>query len=233
MSYMSKYDKRLIAHEMRRKGISISVIAKEPGVSKSTASKWCLDIPLTEEQKKNLLQNSSIGAKRGQQLGAETNKKKRSDAIKEADAWGMDTVSKISSREALLIATDLYWSEGAKSDSTSRFVFANSDPEMILLMKNILIRVMGIQKNDIVCTIQINRIHEPRIETVLNFWKKLLKLEDSQLRKPYYVNTKLSKIYENHDNYYGVCRLIVRKSKPLKYKILGLIKGVRRGIMSA
>ena len=67
---------------------------------------------------------------------------------------------------------------------------------------------------------------------VLNFWKKLLHLRNSQFRKPYYVNTKVSKVYDNYENYYGICRLIVRKGKNIKYRMLGLIKALKGDILS-
>ncbi len=218
---------------MRSVGTSIIIIAKELRVSKSSVSGWCRDITLTEAQFEKLRKNRGISLKTGQRMGAETNKKKRLDAIETADLAGKKLVNKISKRELLLIAIALYWSEGSKTDSTSRFMFANSDPDMILLMKNTLIQVMKVAPDDIVCSIQINMIHKQRIEKVLIFWKKLLELEDSQLRKPYFVNTKVNKVYENYENYFGVCRLLVRRSKNLKYRMLGLIKAVKSDILSA
>ncbi len=230
---MSKYNERIRALSMRREGVSILVIARELGVSKGTASKWCRNIVLTKEQFENLKRNQGISVKTGQRIGAEMNKRKRIDAIKSADIWGSELIKKISKRELLLIATALYWSEGSKSDRTSGFIFVNSDPEMILVMKLFLVNVLDIPSEEIVCSIQINRIHEKRINTVLNFWKKLLNLPDNQFRKPYYVNTKISKVYDNYDNYYGICRLVVRKGMNWKYRMIGLIKAVKNNILSA
>jgi len=218
---------------MRNNGTSIIVIARELGISKSTISSWCRDIILTEEQFEKLRKSKGVSLTTGQRMGAETNKRKRLDAIKKANDWGEQQVEKISDRELLLIAAGLYWCEGSKSDTTSTFMFVNSDPDMILIMKKFLVEVMKVNPDDIVCGIQINRIHEQRIEQVLIFWKKLLKLQSSQIRKPYFVNTKVNKVYENYDRYYGVCRLFVRKGKNLKYKILGLIQAVKVSIMPA
>lgn len=103
---------------------------------------------------------------------------------------------------------------------------------MILIMKEFLLNVIKISKEDLVCSIQINRIHESRIGVVLNFWQKLLELPKSQFREPYYINSRVNKIYENYDNYYGVCRLIVRRSMSLKYKMLGLIKVMKNKTLS-
>jgi len=232
MLYMAKYDKRIKARLMRRKGISIIIIARELAVSKSSVSLWCRDITLTEEQSKKLERNKGISLTTGQRMGAETNRKKKNDAIKIADIFGKSIVNKVSKRELLLISAALYWCEGSKSESTSSFMFVNSDPDMILVMKKFLTGVMHIDPVDIVCAIQINRIHENRIRKVLIFWKKLLELKNSQMRKPYFINTKVNKVYENYENYYGVCRLLVRRGKYLKYKMLGLIKAFRNELLS-
>lgn len=229
---MSKYKERIKAQVLRRAGTSIIVIARKLGISKSTVSKWCRDIILSDEQLEKLLKNKGVSVTKGQRMGAEANKKKRFDAIKDAELWGAKLIKKISTRELLLIATALYWSEGSKSDRTSGFIFVNSDPEMILVMKLFLTNVLNISSEEIVCSIQINKIHETRISIVLNFWKKLLDLQNSQFRRPYYVKTQVNKVYENYENYYGICRLVVRRGMNLKYRMLGLIKAIKGDILS-
>ena len=230
---MSKYAQKAKARQMRRNGISIITIAQKLEVSKSSVSKWCNDILLTNRQAEKLRLNKGISLTTGQRMGAETNKNKRLNAIKEANILGHRIIKKISKRELLLVATALYWSEGSKSDHTSGFVFVNSDPEMVLVMKLFLIDIINIRPCDIVCSIQINRVHERRIQTVLSFWEKLLNLPKDQFRKPYYIDTRAKKLYDNHEDYYGVCRLVVKKGMNLKYRILGLIKAVKSSILSA
>ncbi|KKR32082.1 MAG: hypothetical protein UT65_C0009G0010 [Parcubacteria group bacterium GW2011_GWF2_39_8b] len=228
---MAKYEQKLKARVMRKEGISIITIAKKLGVTKGSVSLWCRDILLTPEQVEKL--KGQKGSAMGRWLGAESNRKKKRDAIEQADDWGKAQIRNISKRELLLISTALYWCEGSKMDSSSSFMLVNSDPDMILIMKKFLLSVLKVKKEDLVCGIQINRMHENRIHRVLIFWKKLLELKGSQIRKPYFVNTKVHKVYENYDKYYGVCRLFVRKSKHLKYKILGLIRALKSEILSA
>lgn len=229
--YMSKYELKAKVQALRREGISVNEIKDQLGISKSTVCFWCREIVLTEVQYKKIKKEHILRTQKGRLIGAQMNKNKRLDAINLADVWGRKMIKKISKRELLLIATALYWSEGSKSDRTSGFIFVNSDPEMILVMKLFLIEVLKIPSKDIVCSIQINRIHEKRIEKVLSFWKKLLHLRNSQFRKPYYVNTKISKVYDNYENYYGICRLVIRRGMNLKYKMLGLIKAVKGDIL--
>jgi len=229
---MAKYELRAKVQALRREGISVNEIKDQLGLSKSTVCFWCRDIVLTEEQYKKIKKEHILRTQKGRLIGAQMNKNKRLNAIKLADVLGKEMIKKISHRELLLIATALYWSEGSKSDRTSGFIFVNSDPEMILIMKLFLINVLNIPAKDIVCSIQINRVHEKRIDIVLSFWKKLLHLRNSQFRKPYYVNTKISKVYDNYENYYGICRLSVKRGMNLKYRMLGLIKAVKSDILS-
>lgn len=44
---MAKYDLRLKARELRRKGVSVKQIAQELKIAKSSASVWVRDIILT------------------------------------------------------------------------------------------------------------------------------------------------------------------------------------------
>lgn len=230
---MSKFEEKIKAREMRRKGLSLLTISRKLSVTKGTVSLWCQDIILTKAQLDKLLNDRNELLTTGLMMGAAVNKRKKQEVLKDADAFGKKLINKISKRELVLIATALYWAEGSKASSTGRFMFINSDPEMILVVKKFLVSSMGVLPEDIVCSIQINRIHEKRINVVLNFWKNLLRLPEGQMRKPYFVNTKVKKVYENYENYFGVCRLIVSKSSQLKYKMKALIQALKEDILSA
>lgn len=225
------YEKRIIAKEMRRKGASVTEIRIALGVSKSTASLWCRDIALSEHQRERLIKKSLIKTLRGRLMGAQVNKQKRIDAIADADQYGRSALTNITPRELLVAGTALYWAEGSKSMYTSGFQFINSDPEMILIIKKFL-RSLGIKNENICCTIQINETHRYRIDVVLKYWKKLLDLSDEQVGNTSFIRTKLGKVYDNHEAYFGICRLRVKKSTALKYKMLGLIKAFKISVLS-
>ncbi|MBI1974659.1 MAG: hypothetical protein HYS51_02350 [Candidatus Zambryskibacteria bacterium] len=229
---MAKYDLRIQARKMREGGESIVVISRQLEASKSTISLWCRDIILTSSQFEKLRKNKGVSVTTGQRMGAEANKRKKLEIIESANEWARKTIREVSKRDMSLVASALYWCEGSKSESTSTFVFVNSDPQMVLFMKNFLISVMDVPQEDLVCGIQINEIHRKRIDKVLIFWKKLLNLDNSQIRKPYFVKTQIKKIYDNYDTYFGVCRLFVRRGKHLKYKMLGLVESLKRETMS-
>lgn len=224
MAHMAKSEKRIEATALRRKGFPIREIAKKLGVSKGSASIWCRDVVLTPSQIALINKNLSIKTAPGRLIGAMMNKKKRIDALSKYRLEGIKEIGEVSSRELLLIGTALYWAEGAKT--IGKFIFANSNASMILLMYKFLIHTLHIPKSEIRIGIQINSIHQYRIEKVLLFWSKLLDLPTSQFDNPYYVKIKPKKVYENMDDYHGLVRLRVIKGSSLQYRLLGLIDGI-------
>jgi len=223
---MSKYDLRIKARKLRKKGLPITEIHKRLQVSKGSVSLWCKDIILSESQYRKIQQGQARKLNLGRMIGAQMNRNKKLAAVKEGETFGLKHIHTLNNEQLIFIATALYWSEGSKSASSTGFQFVNSDSDMILCIKKFLIS-MGVKNEDLICAIQINISHKKRIEQVLNFWKNLLDLSSEQLRKPYFVSTISKKVYENHDNYYGICRLKVRRSTNLKYKMLGLIKALK------
>jgi len=207
---MSKSDKKTLVIEMRKVGNSIKDISNNLKLSKSTVSKWCSEIKLTKTQKKNLYLKMVKAGNKGRIVGANINKQKKLDKIAFYEKIATKEIGDLSKRDLLLLITALFWAEGSKTDS--RFIFINSDPAMIKLVHDFLILEFKIPKDKILINIQINESHKKRMPKILNFWSNLLKLQHSQIGKPYYIKTVNKKVYINHDNYYGIVRLKVKKS---------------------
>ena len=72
--------------------------------------------------------------------------------------------------------------------------------------------------------IQQDVTDQSREKIVLKFWSGLLGLPDHQFRKVVFIKVKNKKVYENHNSYYGVLALRVRKGTSPKYLALGLIE---------
>jgi len=223
---MAKFQEKIKAQELRVKGLSINYIAKKLNVSKGSISYWCKDIKLTEKQKKKLLENSIRAGHKGRLMGAEMNRRKKQGNIDFYKILAKKQIGKISKRDLLIAGVALYWGEGVKSDKSS-FAFINSDPEAIKFMYKFYSEILGVKKENFMPRIFINEIHKDRIDVVLNFWSNLLKLPISQFGNPVFLKMEQKKIYENHDNYFGVLSLKVRKSTNLKYQVLGLIGALK------
>lgn len=220
---MSKFELKPKVKDLRITGESINNIAKELNLSKSTVSLWCSEMKFSDSVK-NMLRCKMINAGlSGRLLGAETNKNKKISAINESKEWARNKIKNISNREFFIANIALYWAEGSKSDSSTGFIFVNSDPDMILFVYKWLRKFMMIPINEIKPTLSINVVHKERVDKILKFWSNLLDLPLDSFGNTFLVKTPLRKLYDNHNNYHGVLRLKVLKSTNLKYRILALI----------
>jgi transcriptional regulator with XRE-family HTH domain len=66
---MAKFQLKIQAREIRKKGISIVQIAKQLGVTKGSVSLWCRDIVLSPEQQ--MILQKQRGSVWGRWVGAE------------------------------------------------------------------------------------------------------------------------------------------------------------------
>lgn len=223
---MAKFEFKTKVFEMRRRGISLGDIAKSIGLSKSTISIWCSEIELNEEQKNKISEKAIKSGMKGRLLGAESNRNKKIKSIDEAKEWASQKIVGISSKEYMIANIALYWAEGSKKNK-SGYIFVNSDPDMVLFVYNWLSQYMGIKNDFFSPRVSVNIIHKERISQILNYWSNLLELPIEAFGNPYYVKSVHKKRYENHEKYYGVLRLNVKRSSMLKYKILALIEELK------
>ena len=79
---MTKSFPKIAAQNLRRRGYSFKDIAIKLSVSKSTVSRWCRGIKLTEKQKNKLFFKKVKGLKQGRIKGILTQKQKRLEKIK-------------------------------------------------------------------------------------------------------------------------------------------------------
>lgn len=222
---MAKFEKKILARGLRKQGWSIKSISSHLGVSKSSASIWCRDLELTQEQRDALLKDAFEAGLKGRVLGAEKNRRKKQESIENYMRIGKLEFKNLDKRALSVAGLALYWAEGSKT--TNRLSFSNSDPSMILFVIMWFREVFGIKNEDLMPRIYINEVHRGRITTVLNFWSSLVNLPPEQFGKPTFIRTKLEKVYENHDQYFGTLTLRVRRSSDLKYNIMGKIGALR------
>ena len=224
---MAKFEEKIEAQQLRKKGWSVGSIADNLGVSKGTVSIWCQDITLTEKQINRLRRNSIRAGHKGRMMGAAMNHKKKQDAIAFSKKKSSSLVGQMTQRDLFMLGIGLYWGEGTKSER-SALAIVNSDPEIILVMYKWFNKIFSVKNEDFMPRIFINEIHRPRIKKVVEYWSSLLQLPTEQFGNQVFLKMKQKKVYENHDSYYGILSLKVRKSSKLKYEILGLIDAVKK-----
>lgn len=227
---MAKSEARLQARILRRRGASVDSIAATLNVSKSSVSNWCRDVPLSAAQKQRLKENSIKAGGAGRLKGAETNRNRRLAKIQSGEERGRELFSKLSPKEFLVAGAAIYWGEGSKTDHLS---FINSDPAMVLFMMQWFKGCFGIRADEFMPRIFINEVHRSRTSTVVTFWSKKLGIPAVQFRKTILIKGTLKKKYENHSKYYGLLSLRIKASSDLKYRILGLIEGLKNSKLPA
>ena len=213
---------------LRKRGLSLGYIANKINVSKSSVSLWCRDILLSKEQITALADKVKIAGLPGRLAGTNMNRQKKVDSINNFKELGFQDIKVLNARDRKMLGLALYWAEGSKKEGG--FSFTNSDPAMVGIMYEWLLKDLGVKKEDIIPRIAINYVHEPRIKKVLNFWANLLELPKAQFRRPLYIKVKPRKVYENHDEYFGLIIIRIKKSTSLKYRILGLIDAVAKNV---
>lgn len=224
---MAKVKEKKKALRLRRKGESIKDIARELGVSRGSVSLWCQDIILTKSQKNKLKQKQIIAGAAGRAVGAEANKQKRLQRIILNNKKGTEQIKALSQRDLLLLGLGLYWGEGIKSRSGMAAI-VNSDPEVISIGKQWFETCLGVQPADFRPYVYISSMHETRKNKIISFWSHLLRLPQKSF-KVIILKDRPKKRYENHEKYYGVIHLRIKKSTELKYRIMGLIRACQTG----
>lgn len=223
---MSKSSEHLKALQLRKTGLSVKQIAKQLGVSKSTASLWTKDVPLSLKQRLILKQNFLDGAERGRIIGSQVQKQKRLDLIKSFENRGIKEFQKLSPQNLLIAGLALYWAEGSKKQR--RVELCNSDPLMIKFFIHWLKQCYGIPKSELSCYVGINAAHKYREQYVRKFWSDITGISTSQFTKTSLKNYPLKKIFENFDHHYGTLSVKVQRPARIYYKIMGQIHGLTK-----
>jgi len=227
---MAKSRERLKARQLRRKGESIKVIAKQLSVSPSSVSYWCTDIKLSLKQIKEL-ERRARDPHYGRRLEyALAQQKKRIEKTIRLKQEGIKEIGSLSKKELFLVGVALYWAEGFKKDS--QVGFASSDPSMIKIFLKWLFECCDYKPQDLILRVTANIGHKHRINEIQNYWSKTTDIPFENFRKPFYQKVKWKKIYENPNEYFGVLRVRVRKSTDFLRKIHGWIEGLKKNSLT-
>jgi hypothetical protein len=214
---MTKKDERLEARRLRREGMSIKAIAKALKIAKSSASIWCRDIVLTEEQEQALQDSNQRHI--AQKVAAEKNVRVHREKRLEYQEEGR---RKARENDPLHVAgCMLYWGEGAKSRGS--LVLVNSDASMMAVFIRFLRESMQIPEEKF--TIRINAylgngVSENEIK---EFWLDAMRLDWSSLRGCRFDIQPISSQQKGRKLIYGTCALQVNSVRYLQH-IYGAIQ---------
>lgn len=222
---MSNAIQKLEAIHLRKTGKSIRSIAKTLSAPPSTISLWCKSIELTQEQKKILEANAKNPYFAGRGIYLNKLKKQTKSKIKKLEKLGIKKVGKLTKRELFLAGVALYWAEGFKKDTQAGL--ASLDLNMIKFYVKWLKDCFGYKESDLIFRVTANISHKDRIDDIQKYWSDKLKVPLDQFRKPFFQNVTWKKTYENPNEYFGVLRVKVRKSKDFLRTVYGFIEGLK------
>lgn len=125
-----KLKEKLEAMALRKRGYSLYEIIKGLGVSKSSASVWVRNVPLSSRAQKRLLTRIS----KGQLAGAESKRRKTQATLDFYFNKAKKDIrsGKISALDKRIVCSLLYFCEGIKNHFGG-MKFSNSSPELIAL----------------------------------------------------------------------------------------------------
>lgn len=128
-SFMKAWERRELAHSLRRTGLSYREMSEIIPVGKGTLSIWCRDVPLTEEQLAELGRRARRGCP-GHHRGAQANRRKREMQVAAIRQGALAEVHRLATSPLWIAGVMLYWAEGSK---TKHVCMTNSDPNMVAL----------------------------------------------------------------------------------------------------
>ena len=222
---MAKSRKKIKARELRRRGLSLKEIADKLGISKGSASVWCSDIKLSEKQIQNLHAKMVRGSYSGRIIGANMQKEKKINKIRECSLKAKKDINGLRHKELFIAGLGLYWGEGSKKSAVR---FYNSDPEAIKFMMRWFRDVLKIEEDRFLMYININQIHNKRLKAVVRYWSEITNIPENQFRKPSLIKAKSKKTYSNFSNHYGTLCVRISKSSTFLYQILEWIKAMNK-----
>lgn len=204
------------ALELRRNGLSITLIESELGVPRSTLYGWIKNIELSEKQKQRLHESRSDGWAKARKKALEVNRSKKALRMLQAKKEAVATLDKINlTPEILDLAfAMLYYGEGSKNGGTS---LASSDKNILLFMLKVLRLNYKIENSDIRCELHL-RADQDR-ELMKKYWSEALKLPLTCFR--YVTHDQRTQGRPTYENYYGVC-VVNSKNIAIKRKMMYL-----------
>jgi len=192
----------------REEGRSVKEIERLLGVSRSTASVWVCDIPLTAAQRSSLKRRNPIynGQFKGAAVNAERGRARRL-AYQERGRLRAKGANNL-----YVSGCMLYWAEGDKGRHAVRL--ANSDPAVIRHFAEFLRVEFGVADERFRITCNLFADHEGRQRQIEDFWLATLGLERRSLCKSV-VNrySKYSQKKRKNKLPYGTCRIAVHSTE--------------------
>lgn len=212
---------------MRRRGLSYTEIREQFPVSKSTLSAWLKGVRIPERRMRELRRRSV----RGLLKGAAEKKMRRVAETNVIQSIAMRNIKAISQKELWLMGVVLYWARGREETEQRTGLgvrFASSDPSIIILFLEWLIRVGKIKKKEIMFDLYLHERTRDTRDDIIAYWAKATGFPRAYFTHIYFQRNKIKRKQTLQKINYGLLRVRVRSSTPLARQISGWIQGIKK-----
>jgi len=180
----------------------LKYIEKKLGIPRSTLHGWLKDIKLSEIQRKKLFDNWQNGlaeARKKAVLWHNKGRNERRDSARKEVEKFVSNIDIDKNIQEIILAT-FYLAEGGKTENC--FALANSNPDILIGITNILRKVFTIDETKFRCCLHLRKDqNEKEIKT---FWSKILVIPETRFLKTQFDKRTIKKTYAH---YKGVCVL--------------------------
>jgi transposase len=210
------------AVELRKQGWSVTDLALEFGIAKSTAWRWVAHLPLDRDSERARKKAEHSKLMTDAQWAAYRVDR---DARQAAVHGEMATlVGPVSGRDLLLLGAAVYWCEGAKSKPWRRgelIQFINSDPDLFDLFLCFL-ESQGRLRSSLTYRVSIHESADA--EAARDWWAERLELPVHCFRRPTLKRHQPSTFRRNKgEDYHGCLIVKVPGSRELYWRVEGVM----------
>lgn len=168
------------AKRLRKRGHSLTEIARISGVGKSSVSLWVRDTALSSKAQKRIHDKLTAGQRIAQQSHREQTEKK----VSQASTWAEEFCEGVNIDKdiKILLATMAYWCEGTKKTGHGVEI-TNSDPQLISMFLRFLRAGFQLDESRFRAVLHLHEYHDAN--TQIDFWSSVTSLPRRQFLKPY------------------------------------------------
>ena len=223
----AKDDLRVRAVELREQGWSVTDLAVELSVAKSTAYAWVKHIPLDQDtERARQKQEHSALMTAGRWDAARAERDRHQNAV---HARAAVDVGDLADRDLLLVGAAIYWCEGQKSKPwrrQERLTFINSDPGLLRLFLRFL---ETCQRGKESVQFRVSIHDSADAEAAEAWWADQLDLPPDGFQRPtikkHVPGTRRA---NTGDDYHGCLTISVLQSRELYWRVEGVMAALTR-----
>lgn len=187
------------AQLLRKHGYSYTEISDKLGVSKSSVSLWCHNVPITPHTANRLRKISLDGRAKGREKWADMRRVQKKNFLEQVAIETKKDIGVLSKRDRFIAGLMLYSGEGDKTQE--RIGMSNTNPKILKFMMNWWEEFLGLDRTRFYAHLYLHvGLSEPRAKA---FWAKALRIKKDQIKYVYRPIPHVSRKKNVHE--FGVC----------------------------